>query len=122
MNIDTEQLAGNILKISLSGRMDVTGIQQIDRKVADLTAPPCRAVIVELSKVDFLTSVGIRMLLIVAKGLHGRGGKMVLLNPNPVVTRILELSGIDMTMGVFRDVESACAALSPKPAGRCLVS
>ena len=118
MNIDTEQLAGNILKISLSGRMDVTGIQQIDRKVADLTAPPCRAVIVELSKVDFLTSVGIRMLLIVAKGLHGRGGKMVLLNPNPVVTRILELSGIDMTMGVFRDVESACAALSPKPAGR----
>lgn len=117
MNIDTEQLAGSILKISLSGRMDVAGIQQIDRKVADLIAPPCRAVIIELSKVDFLTSVGIRMLLIVAKAMHGRGGKMVLVNPNPAVSRILELAGVDMTISVYRDVETACTALTSKPAG-----
>lgn len=117
MNIDSEQLAGSILKISLSGRMDVAGVQQIDRTVADLTAPPCRAVIIELSKVDFLTSVGIRMLLIVAKALHGRGGRMVLLNPNPVVTRILELAGVDMTISVFRDVNAACLALTARAAG-----
>src|SRR3977135_4287552 len=105
MEIDCEQLEKGILKINLSGRMDVAGSQQIDRKFADLTAPPSSAVIVDLSKVVFLTSIGLRTLLINAKALRTRGGKMVLLNPDTNVAKVLELSGVDMPIGVFRDLQ-----------------
>ncbi len=114
MQIDYEQLDKSILKINLSGRMDVAGSQQIDRKFADLTAPPSRAVIVDLSKVGFLASVGIRTLLINAKALQARGGRMVLLNPDVSVARVLELSGVDVTISVFRDLQAARAALAGK--------
>ena len=117
MQIDHEQLDRNILKINLSGRMDVAGSQQIDRQLADLTAPPRDAIIVDLSKVGFLASIGIRILLINAKALKTRGGRMVLLNPDAGVARVLELSGVDTTIGVFRDLEAACAALTAKPSG-----
>jgi len=117
MQIDYEQIDKGILKINLSGRLDVAGTQQIDPKLADLTGPPTRSVIVDLSKVGFLASAGVRTLLINAKALRSRGGRMVLLNPDPNVSKVLELSGLDMTIGVFRDLAGACAALSGKTPG-----
>ena len=117
MQIDFEQLDKGILKVNLSGRMDVSGSQQIDRKLADATSPTGNAVIVDLSKVVFLASVGIRTLLVYAKALRTRGGKMVLLNPDATVAKVIELSGIDLSIGVFRDLQAACAAVAGAPSG-----
>lgn len=117
MNIDHEQLDGRIVKINLSGRLDVAGSQEIDAKLAELTAAPISAVIVDLSKVVFLASIGIRTLLLAAKALRSRGGKMVLLNPDASVTKVLEMSGVDMIISVFRDLNAARAALAAEPSG-----
>lgn len=111
MEIAHEQLNESILKINLAGRMDVVGSQQIEQKFANLTAPPSSAVIVDLSRVVFLASIGIRTLLVNAKALRNRGGRMVLLNTDASLGRVLELAGIDLTIGVFRDLQAACAAL-----------
>ena len=115
MEIVSEQLEKGILKIGLSGRLDVAGAKDIERKFADLTAAPRNAVIVDLSKVVFLASIGIRVLLVNAKELKSRGGRMALLSPDATVARVLELSGIDMSIGVFRDLEAACAAVAAAP-------
>lgn len=105
------------MKINLSGRMDFAGSEEIHEKFAVLTAPPGNAVIVDLSKVGFLTSVGIRTLVLIAKALKSRGGRMVLLNPDASVTKVLAISGVDRIIGVFRDLETACAALTSDPSG-----
>jgi anti-anti-sigma factor len=115
MDIYHEQLDGRILKINLSGRLDVAGSQETDPKLAELTAAPISAVIVDLSKVVFLASIGIRTLLVTAKALRSRGGKMVLLNPDASVTKVLEMSGVDMIIGVFRDLNAARASLAAGP-------
>lgn len=117
MDIDHEQLDGRILKINLRGRLDVAGSQETDATLAALTAAPISAVIVDLSKVVFLASVGIRTLLLTAKALSSRGGKMVLLNPDAGVARVLEMSGVDLIVSVFRDLNEACAALGAEPSG-----
>ena len=82
MQIDHEHLDDRVLKINLSGRMDFAGSTEIHDRLAVLTAPPANAVIVDLSKVEIITSVGIRTLLLNAKALKTRGGRMVLLNPD----------------------------------------
>ena len=41
---------------------------------------------------------------LVAKAVAKRGGKMVLLNPDPTITRILEVSGVDSFMPVHRTI------------------
>ena len=117
MQIEHEQLDGGVLKIKLSGRMDAMGSQEIDGKLAALTAQAGLGIIVDLSKVAFLASIGLRTLLVNAKALAARGGRMVLLNPDAGVARVLEVSGLDTMLGVFRDLEAACAAVAARPAG-----
>lgn len=111
MKIEAESLDGGIQKIALAGRMDVQGAQEIDLKFAAFTANKT-AVIVEMSGVTFLASIGIRTLLISAKAVSSRGGKMVLLNPDSNVTNILEMAGIDMLIPIYRSLEEAQSAIA----------
>ena len=112
MNIDAEALADGIWKINLAGRMDVKGTQEIDVKFAGLTAGQRNAIVVDMSGVDFLASIGIRALLLNGKAVSQRGGKMVLLNPDANVAKVLETAGIDMLLPIFNDLDAARQAVA----------
>lgn len=111
MHIETESLDGGILRINLAGRMDVQGAQEIDLKFTGHTANQ-RSVIVDLSGVSFLASIGIRTLLLAAKAVNQRGGKIVLLNPDENVTKVLEMAGIDTMIPINRSLDDARLAVA----------
>ena len=54
-----------------------------------------KALIVDLSEVSFIASMGMRLLLIAGKTIAARGGKMVLLAPTPEVESVLRTARID---------------------------
>ena len=110
MQIEAESLSSGILKIDLAGRMDVQGAQEIDVKFAAYASRQ-RAVIVDMSAVSFLASMGMRTLLLAAKAISQRGGKMVLLNPDASVTHALEMAGIDTLIPIFRSLDDASSAV-----------
>ena len=112
MQIDVTELDGGIQHIRLAGRMDIEGTQAIDLKFTALTASRRSAVIVDLSEVSFLASIGMRTLLSSAKALGLRGGKMVLLSPQPMVATALSTAGIDTLIPVHVDLGSARQALA----------
>lgn len=111
MNIESESLDGGVLKITLQGRMDVQGAQDVDLKFSGYTATR-RLVIVDLSEVNFLASMGIRSILLVAKAIAARGGKVALYNPDANVTKVLETAGVDSIIPICRSVDEACKAVS----------
>jgi anti-anti-sigma factor len=69
---------------------------------------------VDLSGVEFLASIGIRLLTSNAKSLASRGGKMALLKPTPDVLSVLEITGIPAIIPVYSNLESAEAVLLAK--------
>ncbi|RKT46213.1 STAS domain-containing protein [Thiocapsa rosea] len=111
MQIHSELLDDNILKVTLEGRLDVEGTQAIDLKLTTLTATSRKAVLVDLSQVDFLASIGIRTLLTCAKTTSKRGGKMLLVNPQPMVRAVLDRSGVSSLIPVYADAETALGTL-----------
>jgi anti-anti-sigma factor len=111
MRIEAENLDGGILKLNLAGRMDVQGSSEIDVQFTSYAARQ-RAVVVDMSGVDFLASIGIRTLLLTAKAMSHRGGKMVLFNPDDNVTKILEMAGIDTLIPIVRSLDEARAAFA----------
>lgn len=115
MELQTQQLTDGITKISLAGRMDSAGVQDIDLQFTALTATKKAAVVVDLSEVSFLASIGIRTLITNARALRQRGGKMVLLNPKPLVGEVLETSGITSLIETLDNLQSACEALGDAP-------
>lgn len=111
MHLESEALANNITRIALSGRLDIVGAREIDLKFQALTTNKKAAIIVDLSGVDFIASIGIRTLLAGARGQSGRGGKVVLLNPQAAVKGVLQTAGISDLIPVFDDQSAAEDAL-----------
>ncbi len=111
MNIETENLDGGILEVKLAGRMDAQGTEEIAPEFLDYACSQ-RSVIVDMSAVGFLASMGIRTLVLAAKAVSRRGGKMVLLSPDANVTKILEMSSIDSLIPIHRSLDEARRAVS----------
>ena len=111
MAIATEELTGGVTKVILDGRLDIEGAAAIDLQM-NVIAGSKKAVLVDLQKVSFLGSMGLRALLAPARAIKGRGGKIVLFAPNEMVEKVLKTSGIDTLIPVHHELESALAALA----------
>ena len=117
MDLQVQQLDGGIERVTISGRLDSAGVQEIDHRLSALTAARQAFVLVDLSQVPFLASIGIRTLLTNARVLRRHGGKMALLNPQALVEEVLKVTGIETIIPVFHDLEAASAALKAPAAG-----
>lgn len=108
MAIRYEDVGEDIRRIFLSGRLDTAGSEEIAAEFAALAESPKRGVVVHLSDVTFLSSMGIRTLIASAKAQHAKGGRMVLhVEGNDVVARTLEATGIDELIPTFEDAADA---------------
>jgi len=111
MKIGVVELEDGITKLVLSGRMDIQGASAADMTFS-ITAGAKKKVVVDLSEVTFMASLGLRTLMVSAKAMANKGGKMVLLNPQPNVEKVLETTGVSTVIPIVRDMKSASALLS----------
>jgi anti-anti-sigma factor len=110
MQISMEELEGGITKVILDGRLDIAGAQAIDLKM-NVIAGTKKAVLVDMQKVTFLGSMGLRTLVVPAQAIRGRGGKIVLFAPNEMVESVLKSSAIHTLIPIHHEFQSAVAAL-----------
>lgn len=109
MKVSVDQVKGNISRIMLDGRMDVAGVQMAEAEFnAAIAAGP--NVIIDLSKVPFIASLGIRLLVAGAQAQAKLGGKMVLMGADELTLRILKTTGIDQLMPVRDGLDEALAS------------
>jgi anti-sigma B factor antagonist len=111
MQFESFTLLDDIVQVRLSGRLDLEGTQAVNEPFSAATKERRSKIIVDLSEVTFLASVGIRLLLTSARAQANLGGKLILAAPRPAVRKVIEAAGIDQLIGVVADVESARASL-----------
>jgi anti-anti-sigma factor len=108
MPLQYEDTSNEVRRIWLSGRLDTAGSEEIAEQLATLAASARRGVVVDLSQVTFLSSMGIRALISAAKARQANGGRMVLLvDGSDVVVRTLEATGVNELIPVYDDAEDA---------------
>jgi anti-anti-sigma factor len=107
MEMHYSELNKGISLIKLSGKLDIIGTGEIETKFMGYCAGEKVRVVVDLSEVDFLASIGIRLLVLTAKSIASRNGKMALLNPTPEVHHVLEITGIPDIIPIYSHLESA---------------
>jgi|SoiMetStandDraft_2_1073263.scaffolds.fasta_scaffold314380_2 anti-anti-sigma factor len=112
MELEIKNQSDQITHVALRGRLDTAGVGEIELKFTSHTVPRGKSLLLDMSEVTFLSSLGLRMLLTVAKALGRRGAKTVLLSPQPAVREILSLSGFDQLMPVHNDEGTALAFLA----------
>jgi anti-anti-sigma factor len=92
----------------VSGRLDMEGTDSVSARLMELIAEPKKGVVVDLSAVRFLASVGIRVLVASAKAVQQRGGKLaIVVASGSTVAMSLEATGVDELIPVFTDNRDA---------------
>ena len=107
MELQYSKLDNDIRMIKLGGKLDIVGTGEIETKFTGYCSGDKVRVMVDLSGVSFLASIGIRLLMLNAKSVAKRGGKMVIVNPIPDVQRVLEVTGIPAIIPIYSSFESA---------------
>jgi anti-sigma B factor antagonist len=112
MPIVIQDLDGGVTVVEISGRIDIAGAQQIDMPMS-IVAGSRRAVVIDLTAVDFLASMGIRSLVIAAKSIASKRGACVMYGPNADVRSVLEATGIDTMIPIHDVLDDAIRAVKP---------
>lgn len=107
MELQVRELEHGIRRITLNGQLDIDGTNQIETQLAELCAGENQRILLDLSGVSFLASIGIRLLTLTAKSIVSRNGKIVLLHPTPDVQHVLDVTGIPVMIPVYDSFESA---------------
>lgn len=110
MQISTEEMADGITRVALDGRLDIAGAALVDLKM-NVIAGSSRKLLIDLQNVSFLGSMGLRSIVLPARAVLGRGGKVVLFAPGEMVQSVIKTSGIDSLLPIHHDLAAAVAAL-----------
>ena len=110
MELSTHEMDGGITRVDLDGRMDISGAAAVDMKM-NLIAGSAKKLLIDLQKVTFLGSMGLRSIVIPARAVLSKGGKVVLFAPTEMVESVLKASNIDTLLPVHHDLATAIAAL-----------
>jgi len=96
---------GNILIVSVDGEIDHHSSETIRSKVDDgLATAGVKHLVFDFSRVNFMNSSGIGMLLGRYKNVARLGGKVWIASVNDTVRRILDMSGVLKLIPAVQDV------------------
>ena len=90
MTINRE-LKGNKLTMSLEGRLDTTTAPELER-VVEQELEGVTELVVDLEKLEYISSAGLRVLLAAHKKMKGQGA-MTVLHPNEIVMEVFNVTG-----------------------------
>ncbi|NVO04485.1 MAG: STAS domain-containing protein [Rhodoferax sp.] len=108
MPIEFQDNSDALRTVRITGRMDLVGTDEIATRFTALTAASGRRLVVDLTGVVFLASIGIRALITNAKALQQRGGRTVIyVGDNQAVYKTLETTGVDSLIPLFTDLAAA---------------
>lgn len=110
MTIATESMEGDITRVLLDGRLDIEGAAAIDLRM-NVLAGSARFLLIDLSNVSFLGSMGLRSIVVPAQAVRRRGGKVALFGPIPMVEEVIKASNVHQVIPIFHELDSAVAAL-----------
>ena len=104
--------AGECVIVTLAGELDVTNAAEAEEAVrfAWQDSPSC--LVFDLSRLTFMDSTGVRVLVRARRRATEHRGVIVLAGLTPSVARILELTGLDQAFAVHPTLDAALLALS----------
>lgn len=108
IKIEKSDVAGGIHKIKLTGALDIAGAAEAEMPMS-VAAGSSNKVIVDMSGVSFLASIGIRVLVATARTIHKRGGRLVLFGTSEDARKVLRSTGID---AIIPSVANEAAAVA----------
>lgn len=103
--------AGDVAIVRMTGRLDSNTAQTAEESFTRALAADAPHLAIDMSKLDYISSAGLRVLLVVAKKSQQAMRKMVLFGLVANVREIFSISGFDKIFSIHADAAAALKAL-----------
>ena len=112
MEMEVSDLDGDVRKVILSGRLDTQGVDAIENQFTASVVPVQKPTIVDLSDVEFIASMGIRMFISVGRSLSVRHVGIALYAPQDLVAEVFDNISMSDIMPICSSEAEAISAVS----------
>jgi len=102
----TERRTGEVVTLSLSGKLDTTTAKAFEAKILAQIDSGDRRFIVDLAQLDYISSAGLRVLVLAGKRLGGNG-KIVLCSLKNPVREVFDIVGFSSIFPVYASHDDA---------------
>lgn len=101
--------------LSVNGRLDGVTSPEFSQLATEQLAAGYGRLVIDLKKVDFLSSAGIKALVQVLQHSRQQGGDLRIANARLQVKQVINLAGLNVVIKVYPNVVGATASYFPGP-------
>ncbi|MBM3302450.1 MAG: STAS domain-containing protein [Deltaproteobacteria bacterium] len=106
MNIAISKMGGSAV-IAVEGRMDTISAPEFEKRIDTWIGQGELRFVVDMSQLDYISSAGLRSLMLAAKKVSSCGGQLSCCALKGVVKKVFDISGFDKLLPVYESVEEA---------------
>ena len=104
----TSKTKGEATVIYLNGELTTTNSPETQTEINEvLKSAKCKLVVINVEKVDFIASTGVRIILALGKKLEESGTKLVVCSANPTNKSVFKMAGFSRLFKIFDTEEEA---------------
>ncbi len=109
-----ENKQGEVMVFTLRGRLDSTTSPQVETMFLNSMNSGTHRLLWDFSQVDYISSAGLRIVLLAAKRLKALNGMIALCCLQPHVLEVFDIAGFSSLLPIFDSAEGALGALNNK--------
>ena len=111
MDMQITDVDNKVKKVTFNGRLDTPGVLGIETQFVTGLVPTGKHAIVDLTRVDFMGSMAIRMFISVSRILREKQVKLALYGPKGMVNEVLEIARVKEIVPICADATEAAAVV-----------
>ena len=104
--MDAEKMEKSLI-VTVSGRMDALSAPEFEKKVGGWMDEGETNFIIDLGMLDYISSAGLRSMLILTKELKAKDRQLLLAALKDTVQEVFEISGFSSIIPICKSVEAA---------------
>ncbi len=106
MEIVTEKSEKAVV-VSLKGRMDAVTAPELEKKINSFIKEGENCFVINFESLDYISSAGLRVVLVVAKKLKSVNGQILISNLKGVVKEVFDISGFTSILQIYETENEA---------------
>ena len=108
MQITTRDV-NDVKVVQIEGEMDTGSSPEAQQQLDQLREQGVKKILLDLAKLEFISSAGLRVLLATAQEIKAAGGELRVCNPNETVKEVFDISGFSTLLMCFDNEAKAMA-------------
>ena len=93
--------------VAVEGRMDAVSAPEFEQSLNALIAEGVLKIVVDFENLDYISSAGLRSVLVTAKKIQSKNGSIVVVSLHGTVKEIFEISGFSTIIPIHGSVDEA---------------